>query len=98
MNRNLEEQKIKQLFRELRQQDERRAPSFAAISNPVPLKTGGFEGRFGNWRLAGAAILLLFALIPVLFMFNHTSAPLPGKELIASYELIHKLPDYQSAH
>jgi hypothetical protein len=73
MNRNLEEQKIKQWFREARQRDESRAPSFAdtlaaARSNHQP---AGW--RLNIWRIAFALVALIAIGIVAFVLFKQST-------------------------
>jgi hypothetical protein len=79
MNQNLEEQKLRQLFREARRADERHTPSFAetivAQSAGRPVITW-----LSNWRIAVAALALIIVGIGGFTLF-YRSATQTGQEV-----------------
>ena len=68
MNRNLEENRIRKLFRELREDDERLAPSFDSILRPALMKRVSFSRSLRLLRAAiiTAALALIATLAYVL--------------------------------
>jgi hypothetical protein len=69
MNQNLEEEKIRQLFLELREQDERRTPSFSAVLNNAQATSGEPIYTWRGWRVAAAmAALLILSGAAVFFL------------------------------
>lgn len=70
MNRNLEEQKIRQLFREARQQDEAIAPSYADTLAAARAKTQRAGWRLPIWPVAFATIALIAIGIMAFIFFK----------------------------
>lgn len=54
-----EEERIRELFRRLKEEDERHAPSFAQDWNVALLRLEKPRRRWGVWRLTAAAIALI---------------------------------------
>lgn len=59
MNQNLEEEKIRQLFLDLREQDECRMPSFTAVLNNAQATSEESFYTWQRWRVAAALMLLI---------------------------------------
>ena len=72
MNHNLEEKKIRQLFLELRQQDESEAPPFPVVLNSALTSTNRLSPVWFNWRMA-AVIAMLILVSGVSFLLFRQS-------------------------
>jgi hypothetical protein len=78
MNRDSQEQKIRQWFHEARRRDEARAPSFAESLAPAPSKTRRLGWRFAAWRIAFAmAALVVIGILTFVFFGPSRTRP-PG--------------------
>jgi hypothetical protein len=77
MNRDLEEQKIRQWFREARQRDEACAPSFAESLAAARSKTGRAGWRLMAWRIAFVTVALIaIGGAALIFFKQSTTQPL----------------------
>lgn len=68
MNQNLEEERIRQLFLEMRKQDERRTPSFAAVLDNAQMTSEKPIYTWLSWRVAVALMLLIIFSGAALFL------------------------------
>jgi hypothetical protein len=78
MNRNLEEQKIRQLFREARQQDDALAPSYADTLAAARGKTPPADWRLPVWPIAFATLALIAIGITALVFYKQSKTQPPG--------------------
>src|SRR5437762_3513148 len=88
MNRNLEEQKIKQWFHEARQADIARAPAFADVLAAAAQSKPRRAAQWLAWRIAFVSVVLLTISVAA-FVFFKQSRPEP-----ASLAAIAPLPFY----
>lgn len=74
MKRSLEEQKIRQWFRDARQADAASAPDFAATlaARPTPSRAGR---RVKTWRVAVAAVAIVVIGVAAFVFFTRSAAP-----------------------
>ncbi|MEN3335917.1 MAG: hypothetical protein V7641_5282 [Blastocatellia bacterium] len=93
MNRDLEEQKIRQWFREARQRDEARAPSFAESLAAARSKTLRARPRWLVWRIALVSVALI-AIGGAAFVFVKQSTTSPLNQAAAALNL-ERSPDDQ---
>src|SRR6185295_14856557 len=78
MNRNLEEQKIRQLFRETRQQDDALAPSYADTLAAARTKTQRAGWRLPVWPTAFATLALIAIGITAFVFFKPSKTQPPN--------------------
>ncbi len=78
MNQNLEEQKIKQLFLELRQHDESRMPAFTPVLNSAIGNSRQLSTPWLQWRIAAAMALLVVVSGATFFVFQQSFTTQPG--------------------
>ncbi len=94
MNQRSEEEKIRRLFHELREEDDQCAPSFSSILEARLSKTGSAKpGRF-IWRaaMATASIILIVGLALLLRQYSsrQNTYPAPTDESIARAPYLNK--------
>ena len=78
MKRDWQEKRIRQLFHELGDEDERTAPSFAGVMQVALLRARGARGGVPIWRIAAAAATLVVAVtIALLLRTNESTEPVP---------------------
>jgi hypothetical protein len=79
MNKQPEEENIRELFQQLRREDEQSAPSFADDWNAAWSRSRKPDYRWGGWRLAAAAAALILLGAGWLIFFRRpmkTQAPM----------------------
>jgi hypothetical protein len=77
MNRDLEEQKIRQWFREARQRDESHAPSFAESLAAARSKNQPAGWRLNVWRIALVTVALIaIGVTAFVYFMRSTTQPL----------------------
>jgi hypothetical protein len=80
MNLNGDEKRIRQLFRDMSREEERRAPEFARVMAAASSRTGRSQNGTRLFALAWAVSAVVIAiLIAVIFAARH-SRPQPGVE------------------
>jgi hypothetical protein len=72
MNRELEEQKIRQWFREARHGDESRAPSFVETLAAAQSKTRRGGWRLNVWRIAFVTVALIAISVTTVVFFKQS--------------------------
>ena len=72
MNRELEEQKIRQWFREARHGDESRAPSFVETLAAAQSKTRRGGWRLNVWRIAFVTVALIAIGVSAVVFFKQS--------------------------
>ena len=78
MKRDWQEKRISQLFHELGDEDERKAPSFAGVMQAALLRARGARGGVPIWRIAAAAATLVVAVtVALLLRTNESTEPVP---------------------
>lgn len=92
MNQQSEEEKIRQLFHELREEDDRHTPSFASILEAALSKTESDKPRRFAWQLAlvTASIILIVSLA---LLILRQSSPQQSINPAPTDDLILRLPD-----
>jgi hypothetical protein len=91
MNRTLPEMKLKQLFAELRRQDERRAPSFDATWHSCVARSDVSGGTRILLRIGLAAALIIAAVVSLSFYLGRKNSQ-PQTILAVSFAV----PDWPS--
>jgi hypothetical protein len=92
MNRDLEEQKIRQWFREARQRDESHAPAFVESLAAARSKTRRAGPGWFAWRIALVAIALI-AISVTAFVFFKQSTTQPLNKAAAGLNVERSLDD-----
>ena len=72
MNQNLKEEQIRQLFLELREQDERKTPSFATVLQAAQTTSRESIYNWLNWRVAAAMMLLVIISGAAFFLLRQS--------------------------
>jgi hypothetical protein len=75
MNQNLDEQKIKQLFRDARRADEHAAPSFTATLAAAMMRAERREPGAWFLRVAVTTVALVVISVSALFIFRQSATP-----------------------
>lgn len=73
MNQNLDEQKIRQLFRDAQQADERAAPSFAATLQAAMTRAERRKPGAMFWRIAVTAVALAVVSVTAFVIFRQSA-------------------------
>lgn len=73
MNQNLDEQKIRQLFRDARQADERAAPVFATTLAAATAQAEGRKPGAMFWRITVAAVALVVVSVLAVVIFRSSA-------------------------
>jgi hypothetical protein len=76
MNQNSQEKRMRQLFHELREQDEKQAPSFASALDAALANQGAVKSGWQSWRLATGVALFIILIGAIFFFSKLFSTPL----------------------